>query len=833
MKKNDTKIVKNNSYLVKKYMKTQKINKTNKTNKYKSKSKSKSRDKDISKEVKTLSISIENQNNISKSSKRNIKEKTYKKYKKIDTEKLKVLSSPNVKSTNKKYLKNILDRKILILNNRILINHKNNQPYFNTTTNALSTSSRRPIFKTSNREVNDKENEEKKSEEKDKDKVKIKINIYNNYGFNLYDYLKESMKNEKDLCQDSISKNSLYCLDCQKSTCPKCSTFYSHQNHNNIYTYSYYFEGKQKLDEYFNDIDCLFSLNPYYLDINKLKGELKIQLTNQINQIIDKLNEIKNNKLKEIDNLIDGNENKVELLKNKKDKIKNDINDLFEKHKFFFNLENDNHINEENNNDKFNASFLIRYDLFKNIEYINEKIKSIILDIKSNAQEYIDEFNKKINGFQNIISDLNENFEGEFKFKNLNCDLYKPIEEKLMIYNHKIDLIKKSIYDKVNRKGGFDNIKKTNKILNESLKRKYFNLFDLDYNDKSRKTTIDAKYMKKYKTPEELRLDANSKKSIDNNTLSSDSSRKIFNSINEVCLNSKCLQNFYTFEMINMIIINNYSNNQIQEKLPNKVEIESDNEIYDKIHPIPGTSEIQIFNKKSGTIIKKNVKFNNSNHKYSYFLNGCRSILINDSLYIFGGVSKEKAESKISYIYSIKDNELSLIPEMIKPHSYHSLYYIDNYNSILIIGGENNNSCELFNINTNTWVNLPDMNYFKANCNIYFDKTHEVIYTFFGKSGKITERDNYLDIIESLDFRQTPLEWKKVKYNNRAEMNVKNEYIKISPISDDMIVINGGKNGRCIYLVNKKEIVKFDRKIYEQIIKNYKNSEEILKLLFS
>ena len=831
MKKNDTKIVKNNSYLVKKYMKTQKINKTNKTNKYKSKSKSKSRDKDISKEVKTLSISIENQNNISKSSKRNIKEKTYKKYKKIDTEKLKVLSSPNVKSTNKKYLKNILDRKKLILDNRILINHKNNQPYFNTTTNALSTSSRRPIFKTSNREVNDKENEEKKSEEKDK--VKIKINIYNDYGFNLYDYLKESMKNEKDLCQDSISKNSLYCLDCKKSTCPKCSTFYSHQNHNNIYTYSYYFEGKQKLDEYFNDIDCLFSLNPYYLDINKLKGELKIQLTNQINQIIDKLNEIKNNKLKEIDNLIDGNENKVELLKNKKDKIKSDINDLFEKHKFFFNFENDNHINEENNNDKFNASFLIRYDLFKNIEYINEKIKSIILDIKSNAQEYIDEFNKKINGFQNIISDLNENFEGEFKFKNLNCDLYKPIEEKLMIYNHKIDLIKKSIYDKVNRKGGFDNIKKTNKILNESLKRKYFNLFDLDYNDKSRKTTIDAKYMKKYKTPEELRLDANSKKSIDNNTFSSDSARKIFNSINEVCLNSKCLQNFYTFEMINMIIINNYSNNQIQEKLPNKVEIESDNEIYDKIHPIPGTSEIQIFNKKSGTIIKKNVKFNNSNHKYSYFLNGCRSILINDSLYIFGGVSKEKAESKISYIYSIKDNELSLIPEMIKPHSYHSLYYIDNYNSILIIGGENNNSCELFNINTNTWVNLPDMNYFKANCNIYFDKTHEVIYTFFGKSGKITERDNYLDVIESLDFRQTPLEWKKVKYNNRAEMNVKNEYIKISPISDDMIVINGGKNGRCIYLVNKKEIVKFDRKIYEQIIKNYKNSEEILKLLFS
>lgn len=830
MKKHNTKIVKNNSYLEKKNMKSQKINKQNKINKYKSKSKSKSRDKDISKETKTLSISIENQNNISKSSKRNIKEKIYKKYKKIDIEKLKTLSSPNVKSTNKKNIKNIIDRRKLIIDNRIIINHKNNQPYYNTTTNAQS-SSRRPVFKTSSKENNDKENEEKKSEEKDKENTKIIIN--NDYGFNLYNYLKENMKNEKDLCQDNITKNSLYCLDCNISTCPKCSTFYMHQTHNNIYTYSYYFEGKQKLDEYFNDIDCLFSLNPYYLDINKLKGELKIQLTNQINQIIDKLNEIKNNKLKEIDNLIDGNENKVELLKNKKDKIKNDINDLLEKHKFFLNFKNDNDINGEINNDKFNASFLIRYDLLKNIEFINEKIKSIILDIKSNAQEYLDEFNKKINGFQNIINNLNEGFEGEFKFKDLNCDLYKPIEEKLMKYSHKIDLIKKKIYDKVNKKGGIDNIQKANKILNESLKRKYFNLFDLDYNNKSRKTTIDIKTMKKYKTPEELRLDAHSKKLVENNTLSSDTPRKIFNSINDVCLNSKYLQDFYTFEIINMMIINNFANNQIQEKSPNKTEIEEDNEIYDKIQPIPGTNEIQIFNKKSGTIIKKNVKFNNSSHKYSYFLNGCRSILINDSLFIFGGVSKEKTESKISYIYSIKNNELSLIPEMSKPHSYHSLYYIDNYNSILVIGGEYNNSCELFNINTNTWVNLPDMNYSKANCSIYFDKTHEVIYTFFGKSGKITDRDNYLDVIESLDFRQFPLEWKKIKYNNKAEMNVKNEYIKISPISDDMIIINGGKNGRCIYLINKKEIVKFNRKIYEQIIKNYKNSEEIMKILLS
>jgi hypothetical protein len=76
---------------------------------------------------------------------------------------------------------------------------------------------------------------------------------------------------------------------------------------------------------------------------------------------------------------------------------------------------------------------------------------------------------------------------------------------------------------------------------------------------------------------------------------------------------------------------------------------------------------------------------------------------------------------------------------MLKPHSYHSIYYIDSYNSILVIGGENNNCCEMFNINTNTWSNLPDMNYAKSNCNIFFDNSKDYIYTLFGKFGKITD----------------------------------------------------------------------------------------------
>ena len=341
--------------------------------------------------------------------------------------------------------------------------------------------------------------------------------------------------------------------------------------------------------------------------------------------------------------------------------------------------------------------------------------------------------------------------------------------------------------------------------------------------------------MKKFKTPEDFRPKTSPKPNgVNNNILQNIKNinmTKIFNSIKDVCLNTKNLQKFYSFEILNIINNNDLKNNIKEKKIPQKSEKEeSDNDEYDKVLPIPGTNEIQIFNKKSGLIIKRNVKFN-SNHKYTYFLDGCRSILLNDYLYIFGGISKEKIESKMAYIYYVKSNELSLLPEMNNSHSYHTLYYLSNYNSILVVGGENNNSCELFNIKTYSWVNLPDMICCKANCNVYYDKNNEIIYTFFGKTGKITINNNYLDAIEYISLREYPLEWKKIKYKNKSGMNLKNEYIKIIPFSDDMIIINGGNNGRCVYLFNKKEIVKFDHKIFNQITNNCKNSEELMKIL--
>ena len=765
MIKKNPKIKTNNSYL-------EKV--TNKFKRYKT--------KNNKEQSHRLTISIENKMD------ERVNNTYSKEYIKINSKKFKKFLSPNVKPKN--YNTNI-NNKNLNLEDKENSSDKNYHKNLNNIQNS-KTSTKKNIFKKINREINDT-NKQQNLEENITKENEIKSN---NYNFNIYKKITQTIQKEDELCKDDITKTSIYCLDCMVSSCPECKNFCLHQNHNYIYTYNFYFDFNKKFEECFNDIDCLFSLNPIYLEANKIKGEIKMQINSQINQIIDKLNTIKNNKLKEIDNLINDDENNVELLKNKKNEIKSKIVNILDKEKYFLNFKNDK---SGYNNDFYNTSFLLRYDLLKNTEFINEQIKSKILEIKIISQNYLNKFNENIANILNLVNNIEEKFDTEFNYKIFNFEIYKPIEEKLLLYNNKIQDIKKKIYNKINHKNGIEFIKKLNKILKGNLKDKYFNLFDFEVNEKS-----DINNMK-----------ANDKSELINNE--DINYHQIFKSLNDVCLNSKILQQFYSFEIINSLN-NNFKINKKEN------EYNENNELYEKLIPIPETNEIQFINKKSGLFFKKNIKFNISSHKYSYFLNGSRSILINDLLYIFGGVTKENIESKTSYIYSIKTNELHALPDMINSHSYHSLYYIEKYSSILIIGGENNNSCEVYNINSNSWKNLPVMIYPKANCNIYYDKRNDIIYTFFGKVGKITENKNYLDVIECLNLREFPLEWKKIKYKNKVGINVKTDYLKILPISDDVILINGGKNRKAAYLINKKELVKFDWKMINNI-----NSDEIIK----
>ena len=713
-----------------------------------------------------------------------------------------------------------------------------------------------------NLNISDKEKQEEQKEE-------IKIEGADKYEFNLYKHLKENFQNMEKTCKDGISKDSLYCLECKISSCPKCTSYKIHSGHEIVKKLPYYKLDKQFIEEAFKDIDSIFSLNPNYLTINKVKGELKINVTNKISQLINQLNYIKEEKLKEIDNLFIGTENCVEKLKQNESKFKNNMFKFFEKYKNFVFVDTDVNIETEKvnpeaneviknlegnsanpegmiqtNKDLANSSFLISYDLLKQTEFMNNLINNIFIDIKLNLEKYTEEFNSKSKEAEDSINKLLTPFEGVLKYPYLLCDFYSQINTKLEKYSDKIDKFRKTILEKVNKKGNFEDIERENRIAITEISTKFENILNNQLIDEDEATTIKSlitkgKKNRKYGAgaSKAASIITSSKFKINNDINNGKENlilEKIYETPEEIKLNKNILQDYFVYEMIDFV------KKKIKKKKTREHELEEefDGDI-DIAKPIPGTNEMQCYDKKSMGIIKKIVKFDKKIHKYNYFLNGCRTLLIKDRLYIIGGVDKENQITKIAYTYYIKTNELKSMPDMIKPHAYHSVEFLDFYKSIIVIGGENISSCELYDMNTGFWRELPEMKIPRAHCGIYLDKLNHAIYSFFGVIGNITDKNNYTDVLECLELRKIALGWYKIDYNNKAEMNFKSGINKILPLSPEMVLIYGASNMRdfakksAVYLIQKQEMIKIDNKIFNEIREASKKYKKLNKVLNS
>ena len=699
-----------------------------------------------------------------------------------------------------------------------------------------------------------KKNKKKKEEEK----VDPFIQNYdpNLYGFNLYKHIKENFRNKDKLCKDALTKESLYCIDCKTSTCNKCLLNHVHKGHNLIPKYIYYDPDDKIYSDTFNDIDTIFNENPEYLDNQKLKEELKKAVTININLLTKRLNEIKSKKLKELDELFNLTEGCIKDLNEKKEKLKKDLKAYLKKQKDFYyiqvkdendenltkkdpdfdplkSIENENdNLETHSNNDSFNSIFLISYDLFKNTSFINGEIVKLIRNINENRNKYLNEFNENINQIKEDIEKLAKPFKGEFDYSDLNTDFYKMVNDKLDKYNEKIDSMKKYIYDMTNKDGNYDAIDKDIRVSEASIKQNFDNIINFQMADdptknlKGKKDTLHrlSLYMNNSMSSDKLQ---NTIKTMSNSSkdkkgkMRESKLRGIYGSPDEVKLDKDILQRFSAYETYNTVH-NHFKYKKPKKKTEEVIEERLFDDEIDKVKPLPGTNEVQLFDKKSTTLTRKKVEFKKK-HKYMTFLNGCRYVLIKDMLYIFGGVDKENNPTTIAYVYYIKTNELKLMPEMPKPHSYHSVEYLDFYKSIIVLGGENSATCEIYDLNTGNWKELPDMNIPRAHCNLYLDKFTHVLYAFFGIVGDITDKNNYTDVIECLELKRLSLGWSVIDYENKAEMDFKSGFNKILPISSEMILIYGATNTRdfikkaAIYLIPKFEIVKIDKRIFKDL----------------
>ena len=698
------------------------------------------------------------------------------------------------------------------------------------------------------------------------------------YGFNLYRHIKENLRYKDKLCKDKLTKNSYYCLDCKISTCKKCLLFHTHKGHNLIQKYPYYESHQKIINDTFNEIDSLLQNNSDSFNNQKIKEELKKVVNDSITKITKRLNDVKNNKYKELDQLFENTDGCLNVLKEKKDKIKDEIKQYLTKQKVFYyiNVSPDDDSNEkemnnpdfdvlknfkknvnkngvmtQSNNDTYNSTFLITYDLLKNSLYLNTKICNALNDIKANKEKYLNELNQNITQINEDIDKLNKPFEGVFNFAYLTNEFYTMVSDKIKKYNEKIDAMRKYIFDMTNKDGSYESIDKDNKVAETHVKQRFDNIINYQLPEKENNDVEIVKtntkgnnilnrlslYLKEGIPDIRVR---NSISSLPNAgefraSLKKDDKKRnsIYEKPEEIKLDKEVLQKYYAYESYNMI----HNNFRYKKPKTEKELLENLDDEIDVARPVPGTNEMLLFDKKTTVLTKKEVNFDRKKHRYLYFLNGCRSVLVKDMLYIFGGVDQEKNPTNIAYVYYIKTNELKVMPDMMSPHAYHSVEFLDYYKAIIVIGGENSAACEIYDLATGLWKELPSMNIPRAHCNVYLDKFNHIIYTFFGVVGDITEKNNYIDVIECMELKRLALGWSIIDYENKAEMDFKSGYNKIFPLSSEMILIYGATNMRdflkkaAVYLIPKLQIVKIDNKIFKEIKEKSKSSRKLAKIL--
>ena len=718
----------------------------------------------------------------------------------------------------------------------------------------------------------DKKDSKSKSKEKNMYPFKENINVNINPElciFDLYKHIKENLRNKDKLCKDKLTKESYYCLDCKLSICKKCLNFNAHKGHNLIPKYLYFNCNESIFNTCFDSIDSMFENESIILNNQNLKEELKKQVQNNIDEIIEKLNNTKIKKLNEIEKIFEGSDGCIEYFKEKENKIKTEIKNFMDNQQKFYNLKIEEEIStkassernennqdydlfknkleemkeNESNKDAYNTIFLINYDLIKNAEFINGIIRKLIDDIDENKNRYLTNLDDNMKQINYDIDKLSENFKGVFNYRYLTNDFYKMLSNKINKYSENIFQMKKYIYESVNNDGTFEKIIDDNNSNETKIKQRFDNILFYQHDDKNVRESLST--FSKNTNTNSNKLSTNLKGGIlsQKMRLSSklnhgkDKNIQIYKNIEDIKLDNIFLQEYFSYETFNIVREN------FKFEKPKKIneivsEVDIDQEI-DFAKPIPGTNEIQLFDKKTTTLIKKHIKFDKIKHKYTTFLHGCRSVLIKDLLYILGGVDQEKNSTKMAYVYFIKTNELKMMREMICPHAYHSVNFLDYYKSIIVIGGENSKACELYDLNIGIWRQLPDLNVPRALTNLYLDKYNHALYTIFGVIGNITLKNNYTDVIEVLELKRLSLGWNKIDYENKAEMDFKSGYNKIIPLNREMILIYGATNMRdfikkaAVYLIHKFEIVKIDNGIFKEIKEASKTEKKLTRILSS
>ena len=642
---------------------------------------------------------------------------------------------------------------------------------------------------------------------------------------------------------------------------------------------------KECIENYYNINKKFFNINLDNEQTNLNKAELTDSLKKKksglttINNTIDRYNYLKSNEIgdnRDIDNTIFiMNFELMNLCDNKNLQILDLSNQINNKKKNISKIikETTNYILEE---------FKTKYLNFKENSKI-PKFDDYYWDVKIRCEK----FNENIARFKETISDIHKRigtfdklkdlmsffdsknkkgkdvlFNQQYFIKmndlpNLNSNMAKLMSKKL---NKSLGKIRSTSKNKIN--GQYSNTASTFKTKD--------NLNSRDKILRNDKNGIDKYSQYGYKT-------LNSDSKIDTKTMNVNTNLATFNTLNnekttpilkkeDVTLNQRVLQRFFAyfvldfyskyFKLIKPTENENMYNQEEEENIyikSNQLKNGGDKKkqnlknskftkknsksvslianyterymnLKERVKPIIGTNYIQFYDPITTKISRMQILLEKDKHGYNVFPDGCRHILIENKLYITGGADNCGYPINIVLMFNIENGQLQKIGNLNDNHSYHTIEYLDNFDSLIVIGGENSNSCEIMDLDSKKWTKLPSLNYPRANANIYYNNVTSDLFVLFGMEGKMDKNIKNTDVIEVLELNDIISGWMKVDYYKTVGLDLKISYCLTLPFTRDKLLIYGGSTARSIerrifalFDMIKNEVIKVDPKTMDLI----------------
>ena len=635
----------------------------------------------------------------------------------------------------------------------------------------------------------------------------------------IFQHLKLGVINKDNNCKcDNTTDKMFYCIPCKISCCTKC-TLEEHKIHLLVPKGDYDMQPKT-IEKSFKVLDDFLEKDELFKNIEQKKQEYIKEVENTYDKFLKMINEWKEFKIKETKELFEELMENVKNVNLKKKESKITLNNFAKKYKDFFNL-------GEKNKDQNNTLFLINYDLLSIIYTWSDHISQIGKTIQNDMEEYeqreiaknknkIDEIHKILFDKEDEDVETHEKIDQKFlplvklkvELKDFNGDKLKDIEKRISKFHKGVESFKQTVMNSINKHNNYKEIEKENNIFEHRKVKGADNLFSQRKSD-------------------------NMKGDDDNSLLPG----KQIKNKNDIILDNQVINKYFAHILTD--IYDQYFRIPTIELQSSHADLKLKAEEFDDTNiakVIEGTDRIMIYDKKSCKLTKRKVNLQKNPHGYTKFPLGCRSILVGDKLYITGG-KDEYTEYQNALIYDRKSEKIKRIMDMQNPRSYHTMVFNEVFETLMVIGGENNDSVEIFDPLSNRWQLLPELNIPRAIPLFHFDEGRGNMYVLFGVEGNYLN-SNYTDSIEVLDLTELKQGWMKINYNNKVRMDFKN-HLNIYPLNDYLLLIYGAfesrasKRNACTYHLIKHEMNIIDKNLMDDLRNEAKNNKFLSNIVAS